>query len=244
MKQKRMHRLLESLFGTPEAVLPLKNRYFALRHGESNANKLRRIVSDPEVGCRGEWGLTPSGQAQVHRMVALMPEVVGHWVVVTSGFARHRQTAELFVRGLVARGTRAPGTVRVARIFETARVNERYFGSFDGKMNIHYETVWANDALGLDDKAHDVETVRDVERRMAEIVRLAETDNPHAGVNVVIVSSADPLMMLQALFEDRTARGAFRKLPYLEYAELRELKLVQSEKEKHPHVKFEIRTDE
>ena len=46
-------------------ALPLKNRYFAMRHGQSEANAAGIIVSDPANGCP-RYGLTPLGRQQVY----------------------------------------------------------------------------------------------------------------------------------------------------------------------------------
>ena len=99
--------LKELLDGVPNrpVSLPtpvnLKNTYYVLRHGESEANILGIISSDPTVGS-SIHGLTPEGRAQARRAaVDIISTVgrenlleVGKVVLITSPFTRARETAE------------------------------------------------------------------------------------------------------------------------------------------------------
>ncbi|CAN0370664.1 unnamed protein product, partial [Scytosiphon promiscuus] len=76
----------------------LKNRYYALRHGQSVANMEGIISSDPEVGSV-KHGLTTNGRTQARVAATALIEVVGRdrldsLVFVSSEFLRARQTAE------------------------------------------------------------------------------------------------------------------------------------------------------
>ncbi|CAM9243483.1 unnamed protein product [Laminaria digitata] len=81
-----------------EALPPLKNRYYALRHGQSVANMEGIISSDPQIGAVSH-GLTSNGRAQARAAATALIEVVGRerldsLVFVSSEFLRARQTAE------------------------------------------------------------------------------------------------------------------------------------------------------
>jgi glucosyl-3-phosphoglycerate phosphatase len=51
-----------------EKINHLKNRYFALRHGESKPNVLGIILSDPKSGTV-DFGLSEKGKEQVKKSV-------------------------------------------------------------------------------------------------------------------------------------------------------------------------------
>ncbi len=77
----------------------MKNRYFAMRHGQSEANAARIIASDPAVCLQG-FGLTPSGAAQVTASVKgclhEFGQVFGQdTLIISSDFLRARQTAQI-----------------------------------------------------------------------------------------------------------------------------------------------------
>jgi len=79
---------------------PLKNRYFALRHGESEANAAGIIVSDPNNGVP-LYGITAKGRDQaVESAEKFMGEVgadcQGDVLIYHSDFKRARETAEVF----------------------------------------------------------------------------------------------------------------------------------------------------
>ncbi|CBJ29761.1 conserved unknown protein [Ectocarpus siliculosus] len=81
-----------------EALPPLKNRYYALRHGQSVANMEGIISSNPKVGSV-KHGLTSNGRSQARVAATALIEAVGRdrldsLVFVSSEFLRARQTAE------------------------------------------------------------------------------------------------------------------------------------------------------
>ncbi|CAM9733040.1 unnamed protein product [Ectocarpus sp. 4 AP-2014] len=81
-----------------EALPPLKNRYYALRHGQSVANMEGIISSNPKVGSV-KHGLTSNGRSQARVSATALIEAVGRdrldsLVFVSSEFLRARQTAE------------------------------------------------------------------------------------------------------------------------------------------------------
>ena len=95
---------------------PLRNRYFAVRHGQSTANLESIISSDPLVGTVTH-GLTPLGREQARASAAQLTELLGNGVVpgdlvvVSSDFTRARETAEQALAALqVGSADRAAGT--------------------------------------------------------------------------------------------------------------------------------------
>ena len=115
--------------------LPLQNRYFAMRHGKSEANAAGLIVSDPANGCPA-YGLTPEGREQAAASGAALradlgEEFVqpGRLVVVCSDFKRTRETAEVLLEAL-GRGGEAPVVATWLR--------ERFFGDWELGDHKHY----------------------------------------------------------------------------------------------------------
>ena len=81
----------------------LRNRYFVMRHGESEANVLGVMVGDPRRGIEG-FGLTDLGRRQALEAAALYKKSHGPLLdgteIVASDFRRTRETAELLAAGL------------------------------------------------------------------------------------------------------------------------------------------------
>lgn len=181
-----------------------------LRHGESVANVDGLIVS--AVGPRAlvEVGLTERGREQARAAAAeAARQGIGPGaVVLTSDFARARQTAEEFCAVLGA------GEPRVG-----ARLRERGFGTHDEGPASAYDLVWADD-LARRDGAHEVESVREVAARASEVLRRADALAEQAPV--VLVAHGDVLQIMLAVGEGMDPYE-HRSVPHLANAELRRL---------------------
>ena len=83
---------------TPPLPAKLKNRYFALRHGQSESNLEGVISSAPAVGTV-KHGLTAEGRLQARQSATKLLDLVGRenlgsLAFVSSDFTRAWQTAE------------------------------------------------------------------------------------------------------------------------------------------------------
>lgn len=188
----------------------LKNTYYVMRHGHSQANAQGIIVSDPCDGQLGTWGLTAAGREQA-RAAAADSGLTAATVICSSGFSRARQTAETVREVLGA----AP--VRLA-----PELHERAFGGWDRSSDQNYERVWAADA-GQEPADPGVEPVDAVLARTTALV--AALEQAHRGASVLLVSHGDPLNILQAGFL-RIAPARHRDLAPLATAEIRRLTLT------------------
>lgn len=179
----------------------LKNSYYGFRHGESEANVEGVIVSDPAVGTV-KYGLTREGRRQVAASAALLQELDGEAVIVTSDFRRTVETAEIIrsILGLDA--------VRLE-----PRLRERFFGHWDGACYLHYSDTWKKDVIDPDQMVDGVESANSVRRRMVETVMSLEAE--YSGLGIVLVSHGDPLRLLQTAFEGLETE-LNRTLPYFE----------------------------
>ena len=74
----------------------MKNQYFVMRHGESKANALGIIVSDPNNGV-SNYGLTEKGEWQATASAQKAIDVFGfdsQTIIYSSDFKRAKETAE------------------------------------------------------------------------------------------------------------------------------------------------------
>lgn len=188
----------------------LRNRYYAMRHGESRANLEGIIVSDPTNGVDLEYGLTSRGRRQARvaaRLSGLGPETT----IFTSDFSRARQTAHIAATII---GTAKPQPLTALR--------ERHFGDFEGTSNENYELVWAHDAVDPHHGFGNVESASHVLARAAKAVLDIELE--HENEDILLVSHGDILQILQTGFAGLDVRR-HRSLPHLGTAEIRPLRL-------------------
>lgn len=191
----------------------LRNLYYALRHGRSVANDEGLIVSHPDQGLTG-YGLSEEGRQEVASSVAeamqrgLLDKTT---LIVTSDFARARESAEIAARMLGA-----------GDIIVTPRLRERFFGKWEKQHNSNYRYVWEQDALDDANRYDGVESTSEVLARTTSLVRDLEKD--YSGRTILLVSHGDPLQILQTAFQGLDA-GSHRDLLPLETGQIRRLEL-------------------
>ncbi len=185
----------------------LKNSYFILRHGESEGNVKKIIVSGPE-GLTG-FPLTEKGRKQVTESVKSSGLIDQGIIIYSSPFLRTKQTAEI-----------ASEILKTEPIIYTDKLKERFFGSLNGKGNKEYDKVWGADSQNVIVN-HAVETVEQVVERVSSLI--LEIENKHKGKNILIVSHGDPLQILQALFRGIDPHKHHQEIPYVKTGEIRKL---------------------
>jgi len=204
----------------------LRNRYFAARHLKSTANERGVIVSAEANGSRPEWGLVEAASEVLERTMHALDDYGGNWVVATSPFTRHWETAALIADRLKERHAPDEGvgiadpTVRL--MAPMREFNERSFGRYEGTESSNYERVWVRDREDATQVVDAVESVVSVRDRMLD--GLIALERQVDGRNVVIVSSADPLHILETAFRGMDPRE-HRSLKSLEPGEIRILEL-------------------
>lgn len=197
-----------------ENFIQLRNRYIAVRHGESEANIAHLISSDPMTGI-DRHGLSPYGRKQVEENTKIFlrnnDPSEKNYMIISSDFRRARETAEILASNL-------PNTPSIQ--FDS-RLRERYFGIYDNTSDENYPLIWKNDEEnGENDQVEPVEKVR--ERTTALIVELEEKYPQQV---IFLVSHGDSLQILQTAFERFPQANKQRYLPHIERAEFRELSL-------------------
>ncbi|KAL1514758.1 hypothetical protein AB1Y20_003844 [Prymnesium parvum] len=203
--------------GTP-SLPPLHNRYFALRHGQSEANVEGVISSLPSVGTT-KHGLTPLGRIQARRAATSLIDAVGrehldNLYFYASDFTRAWQTAEETLAGVAnlmqfenallcdvdgcrqddAAASEVPKCLSRG-VKRTELLRERWFGELDGTKLVNYNKVWPRDLVSAKHTNCGVESVESVATRVREFV--LETEARHKGCSIVLVSHADTLQISQ-----------------------------------------------
>ncbi|MDF7823683.1 histidine phosphatase family protein [Pontiellaceae bacterium B12227] len=182
---------------------PLKNKYFAFRHGQSRANVEGIIISNPAIGTI-EYGLTEEGREQVLASVASAKGFGADALIFSSDFRRTRETAEIVREQLGA-----------AEVVLDERLRERFFGEWDGKSHTNYSEAWKTDMFDPDREYNGAESSRSVQERMWSVIQTLEKQ--YERQTIILVSHGDPLMLLQTAFKN-LGPDKHRSLPYIETA--------------------------
>ena len=188
----------------------LRNRYFALRHGESTANTAGVIISDPIIGI-SNYGLSDIGIKQVENVIKLADLLSAPIAIYSSDFLRTRETAQIIHSGL---------NIQKPIVF-TPLLRERFFGSLNGSKDKHYQNVWDLDASNPNHTEFDVESVNDVLARTLNLIR--STEKHYNATSIVLVAHGDILQILQTWFEGVNP-AQHRQLSHLQTPELRRYK--------------------
>ena len=192
-------------------VSTLKNTYFALRHGTSEANVQGIILSDPKYGIP-EYGLTPEGKEEVRQSAETAKKegvLDESTVIVSSDFKRAKETAE-----------RAARVLGIAELLFDPALRERFFGRFEGTSNTNYKKVWEKDANNATHTHKGVESAQAVLERTLTV--LASLEAQFSSRKILLVSHGDALQILQTAFE-HVPVSAHRTLTHLKTAEIRQL---------------------
>lgn len=158
-----------------------------MRHGHSQANAQRLIISSPERGLAA-YGLSEQGEAQLKDVLARW-----QWPIPThilhSDFLRTTETAQ-----------------RVAARFGLAlqpepRLRERHFGTLEGESDQRYHDAWRHDECDPEHREYGVESVASVAARMQGVI--ASLESALSDETVLLVSHGDPLQIMLTALEGR-----------------------------------------
>eukprot|EP00640_Fibrocapsa_japonica_P000210 CAMPEP_0113937096 /NCGR_PEP_ID=MMETSP1339-20121228/3797_1 /TAXON_ID=94617 /ORGANISM="Fibrocapsa japonica" /LENGTH=237 /DNA_ID=CAMNT_0000939743 /DNA_START=294 /DNA_END=1007 /DNA_ORIENTATION=+ /assembly_acc=CAM_ASM_000762 len=186
---------------------PLRNKYYAFRHGQSTANVRGIISSSPAKGTTSH-GLTETGKRQAREAAPAIVDMIGgseslnDLIVYSSDFTRARETA-LEAVDEMWRMTDVSSPKPVVNIEKGLR--ERFFGELDGKDLITYNDVWP---LDLEDAHHNtfgVESVNTVVFRVRETIM--ELEERHENKSIILTSHADTLQILQLYVANADVRS-------------------------------------
>jgi probable phosphoglycerate mutase len=191
----------------------LKNRYFALRHGESKANVAHILLSHPKEGTVS-FGLSPKGKKQVKDSVSKSKKeklLDSDVIIYSSDFLRARETAEI-----------AKKLLGIKKIKFHKKLRERYFGKLDKTSLDNVKEAWAHDEKNPNHKHKGVESPNKVLKRTLAVI--AQLDKKYKDKKILLVSHGDVLQILHTYFSKKPV-SRHRHIPHLETAEIRELKV-------------------
>lgn len=166
----------------------MKNRYYLMRHGESQANRKNLIISDPEVGCR-LYGLTTKGQEQA-RQSAVESLLDRNVVIVASDFLRTKETARVVQDALRCKPP----------IWEKG-LRERFFGKLEGDSGNRYKEVWEQDSKDPVQTLYGAESPKHLALRLARTME--KIDAQFESQTILLVSHGDTLRFLQLVMATR-----------------------------------------
>lgn len=166
----------------------MNNRYFLMRHGESQANRANMIISAPETGCR-LYGLTARGREQAEAS-ARASQLPAKTLVYCSDFVRAKETATIAAQTL---GCDTPVVEEGLR--------ERYFGQLEGEQGERYREVWKQDEFDPDKPLYGAESSRHLVFRLSKVIKRLEEQ--HKDEDILLVSHGDPLRFLQLWAAER-----------------------------------------
>lgn len=187
------------------------NRYFALRHGSSQANEMGLVVSDLQRG-RNAFGLTDQGREQVRAsvIVARDQETLDHkTIVVSSPFRRTVESARIVTQVLGTNGFTCDD-----------RLRERHFGSLELGSSSHYPTVWEQDRLDPGHTQWEVESVNAIATRVQALITDLDTQYVHQTILLVTHGDTAATLLCWAAGKDLSRH---REIGALQTAEICEV---------------------
>ena len=191
----------------------LNNRYFIIRHGESKANVAHILLSHPKEGTVS-FGLSPKGKKQVKISVSKNKKskiLDSDIIIYSSDFLRARETAEI-----------AKKLLGIEKINFHKNLRERYFGKFDKTSLDNIKIAWEHDEKNPNHKHKGVESPNKVLKRTLALI--SKLEKKYKDKKILLVSHGDVLQILHTHFSKKPV-SQHRKIPHLETAEIRELKL-------------------
>ena len=165
----------------------MKNRYYLMRHAESEPNLQGLIACDPEKSI-DKNGLTVKGRRQAQDSVQLFkPKASSKPIIISSDFLRAYETAQIAAK------------VFVTDVQLDPRLRERNFGEFSGESVSNYEEVWAISDKDPDATPYGAESARSVLDRVTDVIR--DCENRYVDKDIMLVSHGDPLVIVYSYFQ-------------------------------------------
>lgn len=186
---------------TSELPLSLNNKYYGLRHGQSEAN-IAGIISSEIITGSTIHGLTSLGRDQAKQAAKPLLEVLNNnnnLVMISSNFTRARETAQECLHEMERITSQSYGNVIIRN-----ELRERWFGRLDGAPLIWYNRVWPIDRLNANNKRYSVESVKEVVMRISGLIY--DLEKIYKDKTIVLVSHADTLQIAQTFMSKGDTR--------------------------------------
>jgi len=218
--ETREYRVLGSLEDLQQYVKRSGNRYLMMRHGGSNSN-VAGVVSARKDNT--DDVLTEAGVAQVRDVAGSIGEVD---LIIHSGYARTRQTAEIVAETI---GLPAESVVEDVRLGEVDAA-----AGFEGKTWAEYNAQFPTWESRYTTTLSGMENRRDVQTRTGSM--LYELEERYAGKRILFVGHGGSLFALACAAAGANPKQALmiREIEgYLGNAEVRELPFVPVPHNRH-----------
>ncbi|MBI5045712.1 MAG: class I tRNA ligase family protein [Candidatus Niyogibacteria bacterium] len=159
------------------------NKYFVMRHGESENNVKNIVNSNIE---NNHYALTEKGRAEAKKSAAAL-KGKGVNLIIHSDFRRTQETAEIVAKEL--------GVAQNAVIADP-RAREYNVGIFDRQDAANYHKYFSSREEKFYKNPPEGENLTELKNRMAGF--LYDIDKKYRGKNILIVSHEYPIWMLSA----------------------------------------------
>ena len=193
----------------------LLNTYYALRHGQSQANLEHTIASDFQK--HKNVPLTDLGKTQAQQAGQKIKERLGsNFIIVSSDYARAYQTAEIVAKVC---------GINPKKIQKDLRLRDRSFGDYNGTSADNLDLTWERDKTDPTHKTNQVESVVEVLVRTTSLIESLE--ETYTSKTILLVSHGDTLTILETAFK-QVPPETFKSLTIFGNAELRKLEPTQT----------------
>lgn len=160
-------------------MIPKRNSYFLMRHGESEANAKGVINSN----INSKNPLTAPGEGQVKSSAKKLRKK-NIDIIITSPFARAKQSAEIISKEIGFKG----------KIIEDTRIGEMRVADWDGKTWEEYQAQFSTVQERFSKKISPAENYEDARARVAAF--MYDIDAKYKDKNILIVGHGAPLDLI------------------------------------------------
>lgn len=193
----------------------LNNRYFAVNHGESEADVIYPVCGDIRVVYE-KYGLTEKGIKQVEEQTEKLKKFSKNEIIIcSSDFLRTKQTSKIIARSF---------GISLEEIILEPKLRERFFGEYEGKERFDYRKIYDSENGKLNNYLKNgIESIGSVLSRTSETV--LNLERIYKNKKILLVSHLDPIRILQTAFIG-IEPNYYKILPKLNNGEIKELILT------------------
>lgn len=212
-KEDGSYKVVSSLSDLKKHTKKSGNKYFVMRHGETEANKKSIICSIPT----GEWHLDADGIAQAEKSAESMKDK-NIDLIFTSDFIRTLETAEI-VREKIG--------LDKEKVIVDERLREMGIESFDGKNWEEYHKSHIKTPENFKSHIAEDESYQDVKNRITAF--LYEVEEKYKDKNILFVTHGGPAWLLFAGAQAKNVEETLamvsdlKDFHYFQNAEIKEL---------------------
>ncbi len=174
----------------------LKNNFYLMRHGFSEANEASVIISDLSNGSKA-YGLTEKGRSEVFLSISSLGQKglqSKPFIIYSSPFLRALETASIL-----------QSTLKTPLVFSDTRIRERNFGAFEFANADKYQKIWTEDLKNPRHKKWEVESVYEVLERASSLV--FESNKVNDDKNIFIITHGDVCQILYVAFSGKDPKN-------------------------------------